>query len=57
MAHNGKTDHSEQSRKFERAARDLECDVSEDRFNANLKRIAKATPPKSGKSEQDKSGE
>ena len=37
-----KTDKS-QSNKFKEAARELECDEDEDRFNATLKRIVKGS--------------
>ena len=33
-----------QTDKFKQAARELGCDESEERFNENLKRIAKAKP-------------
>lgn len=38
--------------KFREAARELECDESESRFDAALERIAKAPPPKGEKAEK-----
>ena len=35
--------------KFKEAARDLECDDDEERFNAALKKIAKFAPKKDAK--------
>lgn len=32
--------------KFREAAKELDCDESEEAFDANLKRIAKSPPPK-----------
>lgn len=37
-------DKKAQKERFERTARELGCDESEERFNENLKRIAKAKP-------------
>lgn len=37
-------DTKKQVENFKRVARELGCDESEDRFNENLKRIAKAKP-------------
>jgi hypothetical protein len=38
--------------KFKEAARELETDDSEEAFDAKLKKIAKAPPPKDEKKEQ-----
>jgi hypothetical protein len=43
-----------QIEKFKEAARDLETDEDEERFNERLKKIANAPPPKDNKSEDDK---
>ncbi|WP_269584806.1 hypothetical protein [Roseibium sp. Sym1] len=37
--------------KFKEAAKELECDESEEAFDANLKRIAKSPPPKGEKND------
>lgn len=50
-------DHQKQLERFKRAARELGCDESEDRFNEKLKRIAREggkTKPKSGKRGSEK---
>jgi hypothetical protein len=41
-----------QREKFEEAARELETDDSEEAFNAKLKKIAKAPPPKDAEKEK-----
>lgn len=38
-------DDQTQREKFERAARDLDCDESEERWDATLKKVAKQKPP------------
>ncbi|MEC5323308.1 DNA-binding protein [Aurantimonas sp. A3-2-R12] len=43
-------EHKNQIDKFREAARDLETDNGEARFDATLERIAKAPPPKDEKS-------
>lgn len=43
--------------KFREAARDLETDDDEARFDATLERIAKAPPPKDEKTTKDKPGQ
>jgi hypothetical protein len=48
---------SEQVDKFEEAARALECDESEERFDAALKKVAAHKPPKGIKAENDNEGE
>jgi hypothetical protein len=40
--------------KFKEAARELEADDSEEAFDANLKKIAKAPPPKDNKANKKK---
>ncbi len=42
-------EHKSQIDKFREAARELETDNDEARFDATLERIAKAPPPKDGK--------
>lgn len=46
-------DDKDQKERFERTARELGCDESEERFNERLKRIAKAKP-KAGREGKDK---
>jgi hypothetical protein len=36
--------NKDQQKRFEEIARELGCDESEERFNENLKRLAKAKP-------------
>ena len=43
-----------QLERFKEVARDLGCDESEERFNENLKRIAKAKPKEGEKGEKPK---
>lgn len=38
--------------KFKEAARELECDEDEKRFDATVKKVAKAKPEKDAKSEK-----
>ncbi len=38
--------------KFKEAARELECDEDEKRFDSKLKRVAKAKPEKDAKSDK-----
>jgi hypothetical protein len=45
-----------QASRFREAARMLGCDESEEAFNAALKKVAKAPPPKESKSQPKKSG-
>lgn len=42
-------DKKSQLDKFKQAAKELDTDDSEDRFDANLRRIGKAKPPKGKK--------
>ncbi|WP_203566246.1 DNA-binding protein [Aurantimonas aggregata] len=46
------TNDKPQIDKFREAARELETDDDEERFDATLKRIAKAPPPKDEKAEK-----
>lgn len=46
-----------QSEKFKDAARELETDESEERFDERLKQIAKSPPPKSDTPKKDKPGQ
>lgn len=48
MVNQSRMKATEQSRKFEKLARELECDESEEAFKANLVKVAKAprAPPK-----------
>lgn len=41
-----KNKHSDQADKFKRVARELGCDEDEAKFNAALRKIGKASPPK-----------
>ena len=43
---------SDQHRRFIETARALECDEDKERFEAKLKRIAKAKPPEKGRKTQ-----
>ena len=51
-----KTDQS-QLEKFKEAAREAECDTDEKAFEEALKKVAKAPPGKSDKSDGEKPGE
>ena len=42
----------EKETEFERVARELECDEDEDRFNANVKKIATNPPKKDEKPDE-----
>ncbi len=46
-----------QIHKFREAARELETDDDEERFDSTLKRIAKAPPPKDASDKKDKPGQ
>ena len=46
------TKEKTQLERFKEAARELECDEDEDRFNASLKKIAKDGAKKDEKSEE-----
>jgi len=57
MGEKSQKNTSTQLQKFQKAARELECDNSEDRFNSALTAIAKASPePKSEKSKKKPGG-
>jgi hypothetical protein len=55
---NSSKSNKSQADKFREAARELETDESEERFNERLKRIAKSPPPeRDDKSEDDEPGQ
>ena len=54
MSTSPKRHESTQIEKFKQAARELETDDREEAFDANLKKIAKAPPPKSDKPDAGK---
>jgi hypothetical protein len=45
MTKQSEISNGEQSRRFKEAARSLECDESEERFDAALKKVAAHKPP------------
>lgn len=51
---NAKVEKPTQLDKFKQAARELETDDSEEAFDAKLKKIAKAPPPKDDEAKPDK---